>query len=170
MALRFIVVDDPGEVTVGQVQEAARLIGAVLAIIMEEGTPTSIVRTDELPADADDTDSIEPYVERLGRLQLVAGISEADSLDTIAFDAEYAVIMYQETPFLVPAVTHLSTEDDVLRLLAKAELTTIGPDSRLPGEPGPLPPDERICFCEAGHQIVNPPDLTCPYDGLPLTC
>jgi hypothetical protein len=55
-------------------------------------------------------------------------------------------------------------------LLATAEMTTFGPDIRLPGEVPDLPPDERTCYCPNGHQIVNPPDLICPHDDLPLKC
>jgi hypothetical protein len=167
--LHFIVVDDAGAVTLGQVREARSRMHAELAVILERDAPRAIVRLGDLPPDADQNDRVAPYLDRMQRLRRVAGAGER--LETVLFEPEYAVLMHRRTPFVVPASRPLRTVTDVVELFASPRLLAVGPDARLPGEPQPLPPARRTCYCPLGHQIENPAELICPqWDHLPLKC
>jgi hypothetical protein len=135
------------------------------------------VRPNDVPEEAEESEPIASYSHRLTRLQILD--PERTTLEAVAFEPEYAVIMHRNTPFLVPAARRLTTPRDVVELLDTAGTVTFGPDIRLPGEladirlPGelpPPPPPDRVCYCPRGHQIRNPTDLTCPHDQLPLMC
>jgi hypothetical protein len=92
-------------------------------------------------------------------------------VNVVAYDPEYAVVLYRDTPYVLRAPSHLATGRGATELLDAMDVAVYGPDIELPGPREPLPTPELICLCPSGHNVHNPPaDLRCPTHHAQLMC
>jgi hypothetical protein len=159
-------------VSVREYRAVRSRVRAELAVILDAHRPVSLLRRGDLPADADEDESLASYLGGgLRSLRPFGGTPAREPLRRVGFDPEYAVIMHRRTPLVVPAISvPLRTEDAVASLLESTQFFAIGPDARLPGETPDLPPGHVVCACINGHTVENPPDTTCAVCGEELIC
>jgi hypothetical protein len=173
-SFRFVVIEDLGAVTVGEVREAASRLKAPLGIVLEHSEPQAVLRFADVPSAADADAPLSSYREVLRGLTVVTtGIVADVAAESVAFAPEFAVLVHHRDSFVIPSAVQLSERSDLERLIASPNLTLWASLARLPGPYEPIPPQPRRCQCPRGHMVrVTPGELSlrCPLHDLALMC
>lgn len=171
---RFVLVQQPETTAAEELIETMASLGAAFALVMTgEDTPTGIITLEEAEVEKSGTVADIHAVQELTEAVVTFDLEGGDAQELTAyFGDQLAVIVEGARPALIPAADRdLQTAEDVRQLLQSRNLNIIAADSRIPGQPGPVPDPDVTYQCEYGHNVTqraSDPNRECPLDQTQL--